>query len=194
MSIALFGGAFDPPHLGHVTLVQHALIRFGFHRLLVVPAGDPPHKEVTAAAELRLGLSHLAFDPIGRVEICTVELDPGGPRYTVDTLRWAGERYEDLTLLLGADEFADFLSWREPDTILELAKVAVATRPGVSEHELDGVMAALVRPERVTFFAIPAYSVSSSEVRRRIHEGRPYDHLVPRAVAAEIERLGLYRD
>lgn len=194
MSVALFGGAFDPPHLGHVTLVQHALTHFGFDRLLVVPAGDPPHKEVATAADVRARLAHLAFDPIGRVELCPVELKPGGPRYTIETLRWARERYEDLTLLVGADEFADFLHWREPDEILRLAPVAVATRPGVSEHEFESVLAALPRPERIVFFTIPAYSVSSSEVRRRIHQGRPFDHLVPRAVAAEIERLGLYRD
>jgi cytidyltransferase-like protein len=118
MSVAVFGGAFDPPHLGHVALVRTALEQFGFERILVVPAGDPPHKKVFTSADIRARLTELAFDDIPQVEISTCELEPGGPRYTVDTLFLLGEKHDDLTLLVGADQFAGFLHWREPDTIL----------------------------------------------------------------------------
>jgi len=194
VSCGVFGGAFDPPHLGHVALVRAALERFGFERLLVVPAGDPPHKQVATPAAIRAGLAELAFAGIPGVEISPLELAPGGPRYTVDTLRHLQAGCEAMTLLVGADQFAGFLNWREPDQLLELASLAVASRPGFDDVELQPVAAALERPERVSFFPIPAHSISSQEIRARVHEGLPIDDLVPRAVAAEITRLGLYRD
>jgi len=194
VTAAVFGGAFDPPHLGHVALVRAALEHFGFKRLLVVPAGDPPHKDVATPAEIRVRLAELAFAGFPQVEISLLELAPSGPRYTVDTLDRLRERYDDLTLLVGADQFAGFLSWREPDRLLELATLAVANRPGYPDAESQRVLAALERPERVSFFQIPAHSVSSQEIRDRAHDRQPIDDLVPRPVAVEIDRLGLYRD
>ena len=194
MTVGVFGGAFDPPHFGHVALVRAALEHFGFERILVVPAGNPPHKEVATPAGIRARLAELAFAGIAEAEISLLELAPGGPRYTVDTLRRLRERYDDLTLLVGADQFAGFLRWREPDRVLELATLAVANRPGYDDEELQPVLAALDRPERVSFFSIPAHPVSSQEIRERARAGLPIDDLVPRPVAVEIDRLGLYRD
>jgi nicotinate-nucleotide adenylyltransferase len=191
---AVFGGAFDPPHCGHVALLQGALEHFGFGRLLVVTAGDPPHKAVATPAAVRVRLAELAFAEIPRVEMSSIEVKPGGPRYTVDTLRRLGERYDDLTLLVGADQFAGFLSWRDPNGILELAGLAVASRPGRGEAEFRPILAALDRPERVAFFSILPHPISSREIRALVRSGVPIDGLVPVAVAAEIERLGLYRD
>jgi len=194
VTCAVFGGAFDPPHLGHVALVRAALEHFGFERVLVVPAGDPPHKAVATPAKIRAQLAGLAFADIAQAEISPLELAPGGPRYTVDTLQRLRESYDDLTLLVGADQFAALLGWREPDTILELASLAVANRPGYDDQELLPVLTALDRPERVTFFSIPAHPISSQEIRARVHDGLPIDDLVPRSVADEIDRRGLYRD
>jgi len=194
VTTGVFGGAFDPPHFGHLALVRSALERFDFERLLVVPAGDPPHKTVATPAEIRYHLAELAFADMPQVEISRIELEPGGPRYTVDTLRLLRERHDDLTLLLGADQFAGFRSWREPDAILELARLAVANRPDYEEEALSPVLAALAQPERVSFFAIPAHPVSSDEIRARVHDGLPIDELVPQAVAEEVARLGLYLD
>lgn len=194
MTVAVFGGAFDPPHLGHVALVREALEHFGFERVLVVPAGDPPHKAVSTPAEIRARLAELAFTGIARVEISPIELEPDGPRYTIETLRCLSESYDDLALLVGADQFAGFLSWREPEAILKLASLAVASRPGYDYEELRPVLAALDRPERVVFFSIPAHPVSSREIRARARDGVPIDDLVPRSVAVEINRLGLYRN
>jgi nicotinate-nucleotide adenylyltransferase len=193
MTTGVFGGAFDPPHFGHVALARAALERFGFERLLVVPAGDPPHKAVATSAEIRCRMAELAFAGMPRVEILRIELEPGGPRFTVDTLRLLGKRHDDLVLLVGADQFAGFPSWREPDTILELARLAVASRPGYDDKELSSVLATLARPERVGFFPIPAHPVSSEQIRERVRGGLPIDELVPEAVVGEIARLGLYR-
>jgi nicotinate-nucleotide adenylyltransferase len=192
VTTGVFGGAFDPPHLGHLALVRGALERFEFERLLVVPAGDPPHKTVATPAEIRCGLAELAFAGMPQLEISRIELEPGGPRYTVDTLRLLSESHDDLTLLVGADQFAGFRSWHEPDAILELARLAVATRPGYEEEALSPVLAGLARPERVSFFPIPAHPVSSEQIRARVRDGLPIDDLVPSAVVAEIARLDLY--
>jgi nicotinate-nucleotide adenylyltransferase len=95
--------------------------------------------------------------------------------------------------LVGADEFAGFLSWKDPARVLELARLGVATRPGIDRARLEDVRALLDRPDRVIFFDIEPLEVSSSEIRARAAEGLPIDGLVPPAVAAEIERLALYR-
>jgi nicotinate-nucleotide adenylyltransferase len=194
VTVAVFGGAFDPPHLGHLALVRAALEHFGFERILVVPAGDPPHKAVATPAGIRAGLAELAFAGIPELEMSSLELAPGGPRYTVDTLQRLRGSYDDLTLLVGADQLAGFLDWREPERVLELATLAVANRPGYDEERLRPVLAALAHPERVSFFPIPAHSVSSREIRARVRDELAIDDLVPRPVAAEIDRLGLYRD
>lgn len=193
MTTGVFGGAFDPPHLGHISLVRGALERFDFECLLVVPAGDPPHKTVATPAEIRCRMTELAFAGIPQLEISRIELESSGLRYTVDTLRLLRESHDDLTLLVGADQFAGFRSWHEPDAILELARLAVASRPGYEEEALSPVLAALAQPERVSFFPIPAHPVSSEQIRARVREGLPIGDLVPSEVVAEITDLGLYK-
>jgi nicotinate-nucleotide adenylyltransferase len=95
--------------------------------------------------------------------------------------------------LIGADEFADFPTWKEPDAVLDLTRLGVASRPGYARERLEHVLAGLKRPERVRFFEIDPVPVSSSEIRNRVERGESIEGLVPPAVAAEIERRGLYR-
>ncbi len=179
----LFGSVFDPPHVGHVALLRDARAHFGFDRVVVLVVAHPGHKRVATDPGVRLELAQLAFPDDD------VELDPH-PR-TVDLLR--ERRFDDPVLLVGADQFADFLTWKEPDEVLELARLGVATRPGYPLEALDGVLAALRRPDRVSFFEIEGIELSSSDVRARVAEGVSIDGLVPPAVAAEVARLGLYR-
>jgi nicotinate-nucleotide adenylyltransferase len=189
----LFGGAFDPPHYGHVALAERALAEFRLERLVVLPTGDPPHKRTTTPAETRCRLAGAAF--AGHPEICLSrhELDRAGPSYTVETAEWAAAKYGDAIFLVGADEFASFLTWREPQRILELVRLGVATRPGHERSGLDDVLAQLDRPQRVEFFEIDPLPMSSSDIRARVARGEPIDGLVPPAVAALIGSLGLYR-
>lgn len=185
MKIGVLGGAFDPPHVGHVELARAGIEHFRLDRLLVRVVEEPGHKEVATAPEVRLFLAELAFAPLDEVE---VSLDPF-PR-TVDSLDALA--LGDPLFLVGADEFAGFLGWKEPERVLELARLGVATRPGVDRSALDAVLARLDRPERVAFFEIRPLPVSSSDIRARAAAGEPVDGLVPPAVAAEIARLGLY--
>jgi nicotinate-nucleotide adenylyltransferase len=186
VSVGVFGGAFDPPHLGHVALARAGTARFGLGRLLVRVVADPGHKAVDTPAPVRLALAELAFADVPGAEVA---LDPH-PR-TVDSLEELA--LEDPVFLVGADEFAHFLSWKEPDRVLELARLGVATRPGTPRRALDDVLERLALPERVTFFEIDPHPISSSTIRRLIEDGVPLETLVPPAVAAEVLRLGLYR-
>ena len=185
-AVAILGGAFDPPHIGHVALAEDAVEHFRLERLLVRVIENPGHKGVDTAAQIRLLLAELAFAPLDEADVA---LDPYGR--TVDSLAALG--LDDPLFLIGADEFAAFLTWKEPERVLELARLGVATRPGTDRTAVDAVLSQLSRPERVELFSIRPVDVASSEIRERIAAGRPFDGMVPAAVAAEIGRLALYR-
>jgi nicotinate-nucleotide adenylyltransferase len=179
---ALLGGTFNPPHNGHVALARAAEAQFG-DEVVVVVAAQPGHKEVQLDAETRLELVRAAFPEH------EVELDPHGR--TVDMLE-AGPWHDPL-LLLGADEFCDFLTWKDPEGVITRARLAVATRPGYPRERLEKVLEQLSRPERVQFFEIEPLAVSSQDIRERVAHGEPIDGLVPPAVAELIESRGLYQ-
>ncbi len=180
--VALFGGAFDPPHAGHVGVARAAKEHFGLDRLVVLVAERPGHKAVHAGAEARLELARAAFPGD------EVRLDPYAR--TIELLR--AEAYDDPLFLIGADQFREFGSWVEPDGVLELARLAVATRPGFPSGDLTPVLAGLERPERVLFFDVEPNPAASREIRALAAAHRPLDGLVPDAVARLIEARGLY--
>jgi nicotinate-nucleotide adenylyltransferase len=183
VGVVLYGGAFDPPHLGHVAVADAARERFDVDRLVLLVNERPAHRAVHASAEDRLALARAAFPRDD------VRLDPH-PR-TVELLR--AERFDDPVFVVGADQFRGFLEWSEPNEVLERARLAVATRPGFPQQDLDAVLAQLERPERVLFFAIEPNPAASTDVRARAAAGEPLDGLVPPAVALLIRDLGLYR-
>jgi nicotinate-nucleotide adenylyltransferase len=176
VAIGIFGGAFDPPHNGHVALARAAMERFGLDRLHVTVVVAPGHKQTVAPADHRLELARLAFAGLGTVELETHE-------FTVDALESYG--YEDPVFVIGADELASFSTWKEPERALELARLGVATRPGYLPESAS---------PRIEIFEFEPYPVSSSEIRERVRRGDPIDELVPETVAARIAELGLYRD
>jgi nicotinate-nucleotide adenylyltransferase len=183
VGVVLYGGAFDPPHLGHVAVADAARERFAVERLVVLVSAHPAHRVVHAPAEDRLELALVAFPADD------VRLDPY-PR-TVELLR--AERFDDPVFVVGADQFRDFLSWSEPVEVLELTRIAVATRPGFPRSELDPVVEQLDRPERVLFFEIEPNPAASTDVRARIAAGEPLEGLVPASVAQLVTERGLYR-
>lgn len=192
MTTGLLGGAFDPPHLGHLALAKAAIAHFELARLVIVPVGNAPHKQVVLPAETRFRLAHAAFRDIPRVVFSRIDMERNGPAYTLDTVTYAEKEWSDVVFLVGADQFLDFLTWKEPDAILEHARLGVATRPGFSEKKVKAVLKKLKHPERVELFEIPELPISSTEVRRRIAAEEPYEQLVPPAVADVIDELGLY--
>ena len=185
MAVGVLGGAFDPPHDGHVALARAAVEQLGLGRLLVLVVADPGHKDVVTPAATRVELARLAFADVPGAE---VELDPHAR--TVDSLE--ARALEDAVFVLGADELVAFPSWKRPERVLELARLAVATRPGVPDERLRETIARLPAPDRISYFELSPVSVSSTQVRERVARGEPIDDLVPPAVAKEIARLGLY--
>ena len=178
----LFGGAFDPPHVGHVALASAAKQQFGIPRLTILVAEHPGHKATHLPAETRLELARAAFPDD------EVRLDPY-PR-TIDLLR--AESFEDPLFIVGADQFSGFLSWKEPDAVLERVRLAVATRPGFSRERLDAVLEELDQPERVVFFDIEPNPAASRNIRELVATGAPVAGLIPEAVEKLIRERGLY--
>jgi len=183
MAVGLFGGAFDPPHAGHVAVAEAAKERFGFPSLTVLVSERPGHKDVDLPADVRLELARAAFPEDD------VRLDPY-PR-TIDLLR--GEPFDDPMLIVGADELLDFSTWKEPEAVLELARLAVAMRPGFDRTHLDAVVRGLDRPDRVVFFDIAPNPAASRDIRVALAAGEPLAGLVPAAVERLIVDRGLYR-
>lgn len=184
-SLGILGGVFDPPHVGHVALARAAIDQLGLDELLVLVVADPGHKRPTTPAETRLELTRLAFEDVPGAR---VELDRHAR--TVDSLE--ERKPENAVFILGADELADFESWKNPGRVLELVRLAVAMRPGVPDARTSGARERLAAPDRIASFEMAATPVSSSEVRGRVARGESIDELVPPRVARAIARLGLY--
>jgi nicotinate-nucleotide adenylyltransferase len=183
VTVGLFGGSFDPPHRGHVELVRRAKEELGLERVVVLVSADPGHKHVETPADVRLRLARAAFPDD------EVVLDEHAR--TVDTLR-AHPEWDDPVFLIGADEFSDFLTWREPGEVLRRTRLAVATRPGFPRERLDTVLAELEHPERVRFFELEPTPVASRDLRALLAAGKDVSDEVPPAVAEILAREALY--
>lgn len=179
--IGVFGGTFDPPHVGHLVVAQDVLEHLELDRLVVVPAARPPHREAVLDPDTRLELVRHAFEGDDRIHVSDVELRREGPSWTVDTLEWARRelRPDALFLIVGADQLRSFAGWREPERILRLARLAVMTRPG---EELLGsdVPHEIIEVTRV--------DLSSTQIRGRLEEGRSIRYMVPERIRPQVER------
>jgi nicotinate-nucleotide adenylyltransferase len=188
--LGVLGGTFDPPHQGHLAFAEWARSELGLDRVLFVPSSAPPHKRAAALspARHRLAMTRLAVRGNPAFEVSALELRRRGPSYTVDTLRSLAARHPRarLHLLLGADMYATFRTWREPAEIARRATLVVALRPGTARPR---------RPRRelgVTWLDNPPLEVSSTALRERARRGRSLRYLVPDAVARYVERHRLY--
>ena len=194
--IGILGGAFNPPHIGHLVCAQEALVQLELEQVLFVPVGQAPHRELRPdpGAQLRAELVEAAVGDDPRFEVSRIELEREGPSYTVDTLRALREQRPDdeLCLILGGDQAAALGSWHEPEEVLALAIVAVVERASWSRNAIGIKIGRLRGAERVRYLEMPAIQVSSSLIRRRVAAGEPIRYLVPDAVAEAIEAQGLY--
>lgn len=197
-AIGILGGTFNPPHIGHLLCAQEARDRLGLDRVVLMPVLRPPHKEVPEdpGADERVALCRAAVAGDERFDVSTAEIDRAGdgPSFTVDTLRqWRADRPGDaLTFIVGGDMALSLPTWREPETILQLARLGVAERGSAVRADIAERLDPLGGAERISFFDLPRVDVSSTDVRRRVAEGRPIRWLVPDAVADRIAARGLY--
>ena len=195
--VGLLGGTFNPPHLGHLVCAQEACVALGLDRVVLVPAGVPPHKEVEAepGVEHRIAMCEAAVAGDDRFSVSRADVDRAGPAYTVELLRTVRDESPDdeLWFIVGGDMAHSLPAWRNPETVLQLARLAVAEREGVRRDDIAERLAALPGAlGRVDFFDMPRLDISSSLLRRRAAAGDPLRYLVPDAVAEYIEREGLY--
>ena len=188
MRLGVYGGAFDPPHLGHLVAASDACDALRLDRLLWIPSAVHPLKAVRTAADVRLEMVRAAIGGDPRFVADDLELRRTGPSYTVDTLRAlrAREPGAELFFLTGADNLRDLPRWREPDEIVRLATLAVVSRAG------DSLPADAPYPAQAV--TVTRVDVSSTEIRRRVAAGLSIRYLVPEAVRAVVERERLYRD
>ena len=192
----MFGGTFDPPHVGHLIVAQDAVEALGLDELRFVVAGDPPHKAESAASpEQRARMTEAAVGDDPRLRVSRVELEREGASYTVDTLRRLREDEPDagFVLLIGADQLRDFASWREPGEIARLARLVVMAREGHDPRRVDPSVDLGVDVE-YDVVDVTRVDISSTRIRERISSGRSVRYLVPAAVRRIIEAEGLYRD
>ncbi len=204
MKIGVYGGTFNPPHLGHITAARAGFELLKLDRLLIVPDGQPPHKELphgSPTADQRLALTRLAADYTGlgsRVEVLELELRRPGKSYTADTLAHIHALYpeDELWLLMGADMFLTLHRWREPETILSLAGIAAFGRTEADTEELfaaqrDHLYKTYPRARIFTLTIPGVVDISSTELRQRLAEGGGAGFLAP-AVYGLILQQGLY--
>lgn len=197
-SVGVFGGTFDPIHVAHLAVAEETREALGLERILFVPAALPPHKvdRPVSAPEHRFAMVELAIAGNPAFEASRIELDRRGPSYTVDTLEsLADEGPTELVLILSAEVFRELRTWRRPERILELARLAVVPRDGypdvgrafLAEH-FPG------HEDAAVFLGGPRLRLSASELRERAAHQRSLRYLVPDAVATYIGDHGLYSD
>jgi nicotinate-nucleotide adenylyltransferase len=197
LRIGVFGGAFNPPHMGHLICAQEVLLQLGLERVVFVPVGQAPHREIDddPGAEARLEMVELAISGDERFAVSRIEVDREGPSYTSDTLALlsAESPGDELFLILGGDQAAALPTWHEPEKVLERATVAAVERVGWSRSAIGIKLARLRGSERVRHLDMPVIQISATGIRRRVREGRPIRYLVPPAVEDYIGSHELYR-
>ncbi len=190
MRIGVFGGTFDPPHIAHLAVAQDAFVALSLDRVIFVPAALPPHKRDTphTAAAIRLEMLRAALEGDGRFTASEIEIERGGASYTADTLEALARQRpgDELFLLIGADQFREFATWREPERVARLASLVVLSR---GEPEAAAAAADPWPHRRVQVTRI---DLSSTALRLRVARGEPIRYLVPPAVEAIIRREALY--
>ncbi|CAN5144298.1 nicotinate-nucleotide adenylyltransferase [soil metagenome] len=187
------GGTFDPVHHGHLVAASEVQAWFDLDEVVFVPTGQPWQKvgRTVSSAEDRYLMTVIATASNPRFTVSRVDIDRGGPTYTIDTLRDLGGRFDDndLYFITGADALARILTWRDHGEIFELAHFVGCTRPGhaINDSTLDGLP-----HDRVSIVEIPALAISSTDCRARVDRGEPVWYLVPDGVVQYIAKHRLY--
>ncbi len=189
------GGTFDPIHHGHLLTAEEAAVQFGLDEVVFVPTRQPWMKEQgdVSPPEHRYLMTVIATASNPRFSVSRIEVERDGPTYTVDTLHELKDQRGDVDLFFvtGADAMLEILEWKDPEEVLKLAHFIAATRPGYDLTRFEAGTA--IKHPNVSIMNIPALAISSTDIRRRVHDGRPIRYLVPEGVESYIAKAGLYR-
>ncbi|VTS02803.1 nicotinate (nicotinamide) nucleotide adenylyltransferase [Tuwongella immobilis] len=200
MRVGIFGGTFDPVHLGHLLVAEQAREQAELDEVWFLPAAVPPQKQHQAITpfDRRVEMLQLAVAGQPRFRIDRIESERSGPSYTVDTLRSLRQRHpqETFCLIVGADCIPDFPTWYQPAEILQLVELIVVERPGVEIGTREQLLTRVGLPAETPFtwriVRVPVSGIASREIRRLVQAGRSIRYQVPAAVAVYIHEKGLY--
>ena len=191
MKICLFGGTFDPPHIGHLLIAQTVCEAEGFDKVVFIPANRSPNKKVATLQKDRVDMLELAVEGNPNFEISDLEIRRGGVSYTIDTLRAFKDELVDendeISYLIGSDSLLDFKNWKEPREIIEKSNVIVAIRPGFRPSDIPSWLL-----HGVHFANIPRFEISSSNIRKRWAEDKTIRYMVTLPVWEYINKHNLY--
>jgi nicotinate-nucleotide adenylyltransferase len=190
MRLGLFGGRFDPPHLGHLIVAEQAREQLALDELHFIPSPSPPHKAAAATPEQRYEMLLLATTSHPAFVVSRLELERAGPSYSFDTVREVGRRHKGATLffITGIDAYREIASWHRADELVEAVQMIAVPRPG---YTLDGI--APYYRTRVRTLDMPEIGLSSTLVRERLARGHSVRYLVPELVESYLARHHLYR-
>ena len=191
MKICLFGGTFDPPHIGHLLIAQTVCEAEGFDKVVFIPANKSPNKKVAPLQKDRVDMLALAVEGNPNFEISDLEIRRGGVSYTIDTLRAFKDELVDendeISYLIGSDSLLDFKNWKEPKEIIKRSNVIVAIRPGFRPSDIPSWLL-----HGVHFANIPRFEISSSNIRKRWAEDKTIRYMVTLPVWEYINKHNLY--
>ena len=199
MRVGVFGGTFDPIHIGHLVSAEEVRVKLELERVVFVPARLPPHKldQVVSPVEHRLAMVELAIASNLHLAVSRVDIDRSGPSYTVDTIKLLKDEWGpgvEIYFIMGSDSLLDILTWHEPRRLIKLCRFAVVSRPGyqVDLDELDDLLPGVA--SRVRMLNAPELAISSTDIQRRVREGLPIKYQVPEAVEDYIYQRKLYQN
>lgn len=197
--VGIFGGSFDPPHVGHLILADEACNYFGLDRLLWLLTPDPPHKTDLKLTDWhhRLAMLEKCLENNPQFEICRIDIDRPAPQYALDTMRLLSKKYPsaDLIYIMGGDSLKDLPGWYKPDEFIKACNlIGVMHRPGEPidlkelEYQLPGIK------NKVRFMEAPLLTIASQEIRQRIHDSRAFRYYLDGKVYKYILKNHLYKE
>lgn len=194
--VGIMGGTFDPIHYGHLVTAEIARSKFKLDTVVFVPSGHPPHKQqnMPGHAEQRLMMTLLATVTNPYFQISRIELDRLGPSYTYDTLNEFRELFganSNFFFITGADAVLEMFTWRYAERLVQMCTFIAATRPGYHLTDVRRLPDEFIK--KIELMQVPALSISSTDIRRRIREEKPIKYLLPESVETYIYKQGLYR-
>ncbi len=199
MRVGVFGGTFDPIHIGHLVSAEEAWVELKLERVVFLPAGLPPHKldHVMSPVEHRLAMVELAIASNPHFAVSKVDIERFGPCYTVDTIELLKDEWgpgAEIYFIMGSDSLLDILTWHKPKRLIKLCRFAVVSRSGyqVDLDELDALLPGVT--SRVQMLNAPELAISSTDIQRRVREGLSIKYQVPEAVEDYIYQHKLYQN
>ncbi len=191
MKICLFGGTFDPPHIGHLLIAQTVCEAEGFDKVIFIPANRSPSKKVATVQKNRVEMLELAVEGNPNFEISDLEIRRGGISYTIDTLRAFKDQIvsddDEISFMVGSDSLLDFKNWKEAKEIIKMCNIIVAIRPGFRPSDIPSWLL-----HGIQFANIPRFEISSSNIRKRWIEDKTIRYMVTLPVWEYINKHNLY--